>query len=173
MLANQVLAPVLSSASPSVSPAPITKKTPQLTPFRSFQSTISSMESRATAPMATTALLRRVAGSCSQFSIVEPAIQSTTEPIRTIRISRSGALKPPDRSNSCRAGSVSMITAGTGMARKSRNQLSGKRMITSGKPYFIQSKKPKPPIMLWSSSPLAIAFSPLPMIVAIAPMLEL
>ena len=68
-LANQELAPVFSSASPSVRPAPMTKKTPQFTPFRSLQSTIFSTESTATAPMAITALLNRVAGSLSRCSI--------------------------------------------------------------------------------------------------------
>ena len=121
--------------------------------------------------MAITALLSNVAGSFRKCSIYPPATHRLTDTSSTAMISRSGPESRPSRSISRRAGSMSIVSCGSAKSRGSISQTRGTRRSATGRPYFIQSMKPKP--YNCSNRPLAMAFSPLPMIVAIAPMLEL
>ena len=86
-------------------------------------------------------------------------------------ISLSGPDSLPSLSISRLAGSISIVSWGRANSRGNSSHTSGINSSATGNPYFIQSTNPKP--YNWPRRPLAMAFSPLPMIVAIAPMLEL
>ena len=168
---NHSVAPVLVSASPRLSPAPMMKNIPQLTSLTSSHSMMPRMDRNATAVMAMIEGDRAVEFNPSVVLRLGPMIHRVAVRIITNSISQSFESMCSIFFSSSRAISMFKLLVVIFIMYVRSSHVTGKTVMKAVRPYFIQSKKLQS--VIWLRKPLATALLADPVMVTMPPRLAL